>query len=315
MTSQRGFVCAVFQIRVCCSLPTIPPFCRCPAMSWSWHDDALTAPPPEMPDWLRALYELPPPLPPPPPSQTGLGKCLVLVLGGAALCVGAAALWEWINRKPPPPSYRRSTHYTSTRGVSASNGYQRRAVPVAPARSDQAFRGFPRAAHQPSVSQTADQTPTVHGLREIGYPRVDSSDIRNDSDSRPDWAAQAASRARAAQRLDQWRQAQSAAEYCAPYEEAEEERKAPVPKPVKQDTIDLHGLTKHRAIDELRDRFRDCQKRSISILHVIVGRGHNSENGPVLKPAIRQWLEQQRPRCTVRSHPSNKGRLICIIHY
>lgn len=58
------------------------------------------------------------------------------------------------------------------------------------------------------------------------------------------------------------------------------------------DVIDLHGLYKAEAIAELKERINYAAKKGVSKLTVIVGQGHHSESGPILKPAVVEFASR-----------------------
>jgi len=58
-----------------------------------------------------------------------------------------------------------------------------------------------------------------------------------------------------------------------------------------QDYIDLHGLSLVEAEDALREFFRKAITSQYSCVKIIHGRGLKSRKGPVLKEAIKKWLQ------------------------
>ncbi|MBM4141511.1 MAG: hypothetical protein FJ242_08555 [Nitrospira sp.] len=58
-----------------------------------------------------------------------------------------------------------------------------------------------------------------------------------------------------------------------------------------QDYIDLHGMTLSEAKEALQLFFRESIKKRIFCVKVIHGRGLRSPRGPVLKEALRNWLQ------------------------
>lgn len=58
-----------------------------------------------------------------------------------------------------------------------------------------------------------------------------------------------------------------------------------------QDYIDLHGMTLSEAEAAFRLFFHDALKRRLFCIKVIHGRGLRSPNGPVLKEALKTWLQ------------------------
>jgi DNA-nicking Smr family endonuclease len=58
-----------------------------------------------------------------------------------------------------------------------------------------------------------------------------------------------------------------------------------------QDYIDLHGMTLSEAEAAFRLFFQDALKRRLFCIKVIHGRGLRSPKGPVLKEALKTWLQ------------------------
>jgi DNA-nicking Smr family endonuclease len=58
-----------------------------------------------------------------------------------------------------------------------------------------------------------------------------------------------------------------------------------------QDYIDLHGMTLSEAEGAFRLFFHDALKRRLFCIKVIHGRGLRSPKGPVLKEALKTWLQ------------------------
>jgi len=58
-----------------------------------------------------------------------------------------------------------------------------------------------------------------------------------------------------------------------------------------QDYIDLHGMTLNEAEAAFRLFFQDALKRRLFCIKVIHGRGLRSPKGPVLKEALKTWLQ------------------------
>jgi DNA-nicking Smr family endonuclease len=58
-----------------------------------------------------------------------------------------------------------------------------------------------------------------------------------------------------------------------------------------QDYIDLHGMTLREAEEAFRLFFQQALKRRLFCIKVIHGRGLRSPNGPVLKEALKTWLQ------------------------
>lgn len=63
-------------------------------------------------------------------------------------------------------------------------------------------------------------------------------------------------------------------------------------RPAVQQTFDLHGITRHEALELLEAGFRqaiDSRMRALCIIH---GRGLHSQGRPVLKHAVYHWLQE-----------------------
>lgn len=58
-----------------------------------------------------------------------------------------------------------------------------------------------------------------------------------------------------------------------------------------QDYIDLHGMTISEAEEEIGRFLRDSIIKGLSCVKIIHGRGLRSPNGPVLKNALKGWLQ------------------------
>jgi len=57
-----------------------------------------------------------------------------------------------------------------------------------------------------------------------------------------------------------------------------------------QATYDLHGLRSWEVEDELIRIFGLAKESSHSIIHLIVGRGNNSQGAPVVRTLAQDWL-------------------------
>jgi DNA-nicking Smr family endonuclease len=57
--------------------------------------------------------------------------------------------------------------------------------------------------------------------------------------------------------------------------------------------LDLHGMTRAAAREELRRFLVECARRQLGCVRIIHGKGHRSgPDGPVLKDAVQSWLTQ-----------------------
>ena len=60
-----------------------------------------------------------------------------------------------------------------------------------------------------------------------------------------------------------------------------------------QADIDLHGMTRAVALQELQAFITTCQSRGINCIHIVHGKGLQSDGGKaVLKPSVAAWLRQ-----------------------
>ncbi|XP_059144019.1 uncharacterized protein LOC131931297 [Physella acuta] len=64
------------------------------------------------------------------------------------------------------------------------------------------------------------------------------------------------------------------------------------------DWLDLHGYSVHSAIRILEDFINRKQRENGSMIHVVTGQGlHSPSYGPVIKPAVMQYLNNSGYRC------------------
>lgn len=76
------------------------------------------------------------------------------------------------------------------------------------------------------------------------------------------------------------------------------------------ESIDLHGLTEAEALRALEGAVAAALGRGALCLRVVHGRGRHSENGPVLRTAVRRWLagpELGRSVAAFRQAPPEQG--------
>ena len=58
--------------------------------------------------------------------------------------------------------------------------------------------------------------------------------------------------------------------------------------------LDLHGLTRDEAQQQLNEFIAEVRDRGIRCIRIIHGKGYGSSNqGPVIKPLVNQWLRQR----------------------
>lgn len=57
--------------------------------------------------------------------------------------------------------------------------------------------------------------------------------------------------------------------------------------------LDLHGLNRNQAREELKDFLTECRRRRLGCVRIIHGKGTRSgPAGPVLKDSVQNWLSQ-----------------------
>ena len=84
-----------------------------------------------------------------------------------------------------------------------------------------------------------------------------------------------------------------------------------------QDELDLHGLRRDAARDQLGDFLRRANKRKLRCVAVIHGRGLGSAGGePVLRSMVHSWLEQKEDViafCAANASDGGHGALIVLL--
>ncbi len=91
---------------------------------------------------------------------------------------------------------------------------------------------------------------------------------------------------------------------CFRDEFPEEEQSLPAPQPrrmkqVRRGTLkpearlDLHGLTRRQAVEKVGFFLQDCVHQGIKTVLLITGRGYGSQEGPILRPAIEEYLDSE----------------------
>ncbi len=78
-----------------------------------------------------------------------------------------------------------------------------------------------------------------------------------------------------------------------------------------QDSLDMHGLTLDEARPALEEFIRQARNRGLRCVNIIHGRGLRSPAGPVLKEAVRSWMDSGPLRKLVMAYatapPSDGG--------
>ncbi|MEX1080875.1 MAG: Smr/MutS family protein [Halofilum sp. (in: g-proteobacteria)] len=58
--------------------------------------------------------------------------------------------------------------------------------------------------------------------------------------------------------------------------------------------LDLHGMTRVEAATALEQFMRECRQRRLGCVRIVHGKGRrSSDQGPVLKPAVANWLRRR----------------------
>jgi DNA-nicking Smr family endonuclease len=84
-----------------------------------------------------------------------------------------------------------------------------------------------------------------------------------------------------------------------------------------QASLDLHGMTRVVALQELQAFTNECQHRGINCIHIVHGKGHQSASGKaVLKPSVAVWLRQMPEvlaYCPALAFEGGKGALYVLL--
>lgn len=84
-----------------------------------------------------------------------------------------------------------------------------------------------------------------------------------------------------------------------------------------QASIDLHGMTRVVALQELQEFIGECHSRGITCIHIVHGKGHQSEGGnAVLKPSVAVWLKQMPTvlaYCPAQAGDGGEGALYVLL--
>ncbi len=84
-----------------------------------------------------------------------------------------------------------------------------------------------------------------------------------------------------------------------------------------QDELDLHGMRRDTAREEIGDFLYHCGKRQLRCVRVIYGKGFGSAGGePVLRSMVHSWLEQ-KPEviafCVANARDGGHGALVVLL--
>ena len=85
-----------------------------------------------------------------------------------------------------------------------------------------------------------------------------------------------------------------------------------------EDRIDLHGMTRERALDKLKRFIEQAQLHGIRCILVIHGKGTRSERGPVLRRNVPVWLRQMSgvlAYCPAQKHGGNGALYVLLRRY
>jgi len=84
-----------------------------------------------------------------------------------------------------------------------------------------------------------------------------------------------------------------------------------------QASIDLHGMTRTVALRELQAFIAECRSRGIHSIHIVHGKGLQSDEGKaVLKPSVAIWLKQMSAvlaYCPAQIHDGGDGALYVLL--
>jgi DNA-nicking Smr family endonuclease len=86
-----------------------------------------------------------------------------------------------------------------------------------------------------------------------------------------------------------------------------------------QDELDLHGMTRDTARDQVGDFLRRAMKRGLRCVRVIHGKGYGSAGGePVLRSMVHSWLVQKDEVvafCVANKGDGGHGALIVLLKH
>jgi DNA-nicking Smr family endonuclease len=81
--------------------------------------------------------------------------------------------------------------------------------------------------------------------------------------------------------------------------------------------LDLHGLTRLEAQQQLNEFVNQCRDRNIRCVRIIHGKGYGSSNqGPVIKPLVNQWLQRRTEIlafCSARPADGGTGAVYVLL--
>jgi len=84
---------------------------------------------------------------------------------------------------------------------------------------------------------------------------------------------------------------------------------------VVKDELDLHGLNREQAREQLVAFLHECQRRDSRCVRIIHGKGLSSKNNePVLKQLVKSWLMQREDVLAfVQARPAEGGSGAVIV--
>ncbi len=81
--------------------------------------------------------------------------------------------------------------------------------------------------------------------------------------------------------------------------------------------LDLHGLTRDEAQQQLNEFILEVRERGMRCVRIIHGKGYGSSNhGPVIKPLVNQWLRKRNEIlavCSARPVDGGTGAVYVLI--
>ena len=81
--------------------------------------------------------------------------------------------------------------------------------------------------------------------------------------------------------------------------------------------LDLHGLTKVEAEEQLNMFISEIRDQGIRCVRIIHGKGYGSTNkGPVIKPLVNRWLQQRSEIlafCSARPADGGTGAVYVLV--
>lgn len=80
---------------------------------------------------------------------------------------------------------------------------------------------------------------------------------------------------------------------------------------VMDDELDLHGMIKSEAKDELQAFLEESESKNYKKIRIITGKGLHSKEGPVLKNFVQEYLSQNHYRYeTSKINEGGEGAIV-----